>query len=88
MVFINSPLMARAFATGRPTFGRMDPALERVHIALMARTGNKYLNINSSTLPDKIFTGALICLTMLAIVILFWYQNFGPGFDFKHVSKT
>jgi hypothetical protein len=37
VVFINSPLMARAFATGRPTFGRMDPALERIHIALMAR---------------------------------------------------
>jgi hypothetical protein len=40
-------------ASGRPTFGRMDPALERVHIALMARTCNKYLSVNSTTLPDK-----------------------------------
>ena len=29
-----------------------------------------------------------LSLTMLAIIALFWYQNFGPGFVFKHVSKT
>ena len=63
-------------------------ALERVHIALMARTCNKYLSINSTTLPDKIFTATLIGLTLLAIAALFWYQNFGPGFVFKHVGKT
>ncbi len=62
-----------------------DQDLESVHRTVMARTGQKYLVMDASSLPDRLFTGCLIALTMVAILVLFWFQNFGPGFDFsKH----
>ena len=66
----------------------MDNDLEDVHVGVMARTRNKYLVMEAATCTDKIFTASLIVLTMLAILVLFWYQNFGPGFQFKHIDKA
>ena len=66
----------------------LDNDLENVHRGVMARTRNKYLVMEAATCTDKIVTASLIVLTMLAILVLFWYQNFGPGFHFKHVDKT
>ena len=66
----------------------MDNDLEIVHRGVMARTMNKYLVMEAATCTDKIFTASLIVLTMLAILVLFWFQNFGPGFKFKHVDHT
>jgi len=36
--------MVRAHVRGRPNFGRMDPTLEQVHIALMAKYIMKQIN--------------------------------------------
>ena len=30
---------------------------------------------------DKLFTGGLLVLTLFGILVLFWFQNFGPGFE-------
>ena len=72
----------------------IDEELELVqHRDLMARNIQKYGTTRDSenkvaTLPDRIFTGGLIALTAVAILILFWYQNFGPGFKFKNIGKN
>ena len=39
----------------------------------------------TTTFQDRFITGGLIVLTTVVIFGLFWYQNFGPGFKFKHV---
>ena len=59
---------------------------ELANRAHMANTVQKYLILKDSTpLKDKLFTAGLLALTMLGILVLFWYQNFGPGFSaFKH----
>ena len=64
----------------------VDEELGEVHRDIMAKTSQKYLVMDASSFPDKMFTGTLIVLTMLGILTLFWYQNFGPGFHFKHVK--
>ena len=48
----------------------------------MAKTVQKHLTIYDVKTPlkDKLFTASLLALTMMGIFILFWYQNFGPGF--------
>ena len=71
----------------------IDEELELVqHRDLMARNIQKYGTTQGeekvATLPDRIFTGGLITLTTVAILILFWYQNFGPGFKFKNVHQV
>ena len=58
----------------------------------MARNIQKYGTTTDSenkvaSLPDRIFTGGLIALTAVAILILFWYQNFGSGFKFKNIKN-
>lgn len=67
------------------TYGVLDVRLERVHRDLMARTVQKYLVIDATPLKDRLFTGGLILLTMVGILMLFWYQNFGPGFPTRNV---
>ena len=49
---------------------------------LMAKTVQKHLTSDDVKTPlkDKLFTASLIALTMMGILVLFWYQNFGPGF--------
>ncbi len=42
--------------------------------------------MDASSFPDRLFTACLIALTMVAILVLFWFQNFGPGFHFQHVK--
>ena len=56
---------------------------------IMAKTVQKYLILSDSPpLKDKLFTALLIALTMLAVLVLFWYQNFGPGFTaFKPTNE-
>lgn len=55
---------------------------ELANRAHMANTVQKYLILKDSTpLKDKLFTAGLLALTMLGILVLFWYQNFGPGFS-------
>jgi hypothetical protein len=71
----------------------IDEELELVqHRDLMARNIQKYGTTRGedkvAPLPDRIFTGGLITLTMLAIIILFWYQNFGPGFTFENIPSS
>ena len=72
----------------------IDEELELVqHRDLMARTIHKYGTTQESdskvaTLPDRIFTGGLITLTAITILLLFWYQNFGPGFTFRNVHQV
>ena len=58
----------------------------------MARNIQKYGTTTDSenkvaSLPDRIFTGGLIALTAVGILILFWYQNFGAGFKFKNITN-
>ena len=60
---------------------------EDVHRGVLDRTLNKYLVMEAATCTDKIFTATLIILTMLGILVLFWFQNFGPGFKFKHIDS-
>ena len=50
-----------------------------VHRGVMARTKDKYILMDVTSLSDKLVTGSLIILTMFGILLLFWYQNFGPG---------
>ena len=45
----------------------------------MARTKDKYILMDVTSLSDKLVTGSLIVLTMFGILFLFLYQNFGPG---------
>lgn len=45
----------------------------------MARTKDKYILMDVTSTTDKAVTGILIVLTMCGILLLFWYQNFGPG---------
>ena len=52
----------------------VDGELGHVHREVMAKTGNKYLRLEGASFPDRMFTGTLIVLTMLAILVLFWYQ--------------
>ena len=71
----------------------IDEELELVrHRDLMATNIQKYGTTQGedkvAPLPDRIFTGALIALTALAIVLLFWFQNFGSGFTFKNIGQT
>ena len=56
--------------------------LELANRDRMAQTVQQYLMLGDSTpaLKDKLFTAGLLVLTMLGILIVFWYQNFGPGF--------
>jgi hypothetical protein len=59
-----------------------DVRIERAHRDLMANTVQKYLILSPSTpLKDKFFTAGLILLTMVGILVLFWYQNWGRGFS-------
>ena len=50
-----------------------------VHRGVMARTKDKYILMDVTSTTDKAVTGILIILTMCGILLLFWYQNFGPG---------
>ena len=67
----------------------IDQELELVqHRDLMARTIQRYLVPDVvATFQERMITGGLIALTTIAILALFWYQNFGPGFNFKHVQQ-
>ena len=48
----------------------------------MAKTVQSFLILSDSTpLKDKLFTAGLLALTVLGILVLFYYQNFGPGFS-------
>ena len=64
-----------------------DADLETAHRGIMARTRQKYLVMDASSFSDRCFTGALITLTMVAILVLFWFQNFGSGFHFQFVKN-
>ena len=59
---------------------------------LMAKTVQKYLTLHDAKTPlkDKLFTASLLALTMMGILLLFWYQNFGPGLEafMKHYDTT
>ena len=57
----------------------VDEELGTVQRNIMARTRQKYLAMEAATFWDRSFTGCLIVLTMVAILVLFLYQNFGPG---------
>ena len=57
----------------------VDEELGTVHRSIMAKTRQKYLAMEASSFWDRSFTGCLIVLTMIAILVLFLYQNFGPG---------
>ena len=54
---------------------------EKAQRDLMVQKVQEFL-ILGPTIPikDKLFTASLIFLTMIGILVLFWYQNFGPGF--------
>ena len=54
-------------------------SLQPVHRGVMARTKDKYILMDVTSTTDKAVTGILIVLTMCGILLLFWYQNFGPG---------
>ena len=55
---------------------------EKVNRDLMAKTVQNYLILGPSTpLKDKLFTAGLLALTLVGILVLFWFQNFGPGFN-------
>ena len=58
----------------------VDVRLADAHRGVMARTDNKYLVLEAATFRDKLFTAALILLTIMGILVLFWFRNFGPGF--------
>ena len=57
----------------------VDDRLADAHRVVMQRTANRYLVMEAATFGDKLFTGTLIILTILAILVLFWFRNFGPG---------
>ena len=50
----------------------VDEKLGTAHRGVMAKTGQKYLAMEASSFPDRVFTGTLIVLTMLGILVLFW----------------
>ena len=62
----------------------VDEELGTIHRNIMARTRQKYLAMEASSFWDRSFTGCLIVLTMVAILALFLYQNFGPGILSDH----
>ena len=62
----------------------VDEELGTIHRSIMARTRQKYLAMEASSFWDRSFTGCLIVLTMVAILVLFLYQNFGPGILTDH----
>ena len=64
----------------------VDKRLADVHRDVMRRTENRYLVMEAATFGDKLFTGTLIILTILGILVLFWFRNFGPGLHFMHVA--
>lgn len=61
-----------------------DDELANTYRDTLAKTKQKYLVMDASTWTDRIVTGSLIVMTMIAILGLFWFQNFGPGFHFSH----
>lgn len=65
----------------------VDEVLEHAQKNIMARTAQRYLILDHISYADKVFTAMLIVLTMIVILVLFWYQNFGPGFKFKHIRQ-
>ena len=64
----------------------VDSDLADTHRGVLSRTHNKYLVMEAATFSDKLFTGTLIFCTVVGIFVLFWFQNFGPGFGLTHVS--
>ena len=64
----------------------VDSDLADTHRGVLSRTHNKYLVMEAATFSDKLFTGTLIFYTVVGIFVLFWFQNFGPGFGLTHVS--
>jgi hypothetical protein len=66
----------------------VDSNLEDVHREVLEKTGTKYMVMDAASFADKVFTCILIALTVLGIMILFWYRNFGPGLYFKHVVES
>lgn len=66
-------------STENEWYDLVDPELEPVHRGVMARTKDKYILMDVTSTTDKAVTGILIVLTMCGILLLFWYQNFGPG---------
>jgi len=57
----------------------VDSRLAEAHRVVMQRTANRYLVMEAATFKDKLFTGTLIFLTILAILVLFAVRNFGHG---------
>ena len=66
----------------------VDKRLADVHRDVMRRTENRYLVMEASTFGDKVFTGTLIILTILGILVLFWFRNFGPGLHLLHEVES
>ena len=64
----------------------VDSDLADTHRGVLSRTHNKYLVMEAATFSDKLFTGTLIFCTVVGIFVLFWFQNFGPGFRITHAS--
>lgn len=55
---------------------------------LIQRTLDRLPNQSSSIeFLDKVFTTLLLVLTILTILFLLWYQNFGPGFSFNNITR-
>uniref|UniRef100_A0A0K2TFR3 Uncharacterized protein n=1 Tax=Lepeophtheirus salmonis TaxID=72036 RepID=A0A0K2TFR3_LEPSM len=50
-----------------------------INRSILEKTPRWYILPDKTSTPDKIFTGVLIISTAIAIIILFVYQNFGPG---------
>lgn len=65
----------------------VDSRLAEAHRVVMQRTANRYLVMEAATFGDKLFTGTLIIITILAILVLFWFRNFGPELV-KHVVDS
>ncbi len=59
----------------------MNLFLAEAHRVVMQRTANRYLVMEAATFGDKLFTGSLIIITIVAILVLFWFRNFGPVFS-------
>ena len=57
----------------------VDSRLAEAHRVVMQRTANRYLVMEAATFGDKLFTGTLIILTILGILVLFGVRNFGQG---------
>ena len=66
----------------------VDKRLADVHRDVMRRTENRYLVMEAATFGDKLFTGTLIILTILGILVLFWFRNFGPGLHMMHEVES